>query len=64
MIQRFNTRAGVLKRTRDNSFEQYHFQLLARAPSLRSLNIPHLPSVLDPIVMDAVNSVHSFGLFP
>ena len=59
MIQRLNTRAGVL-----NSFEQYHFQLLARAPSLRSLNIARLPSVLDPIVMNAVNSVHSFGLFP
>ena len=64
MIQRLNTRAGVLKRTRRNSFEQYHFQLLARAPSLRSLNIARLPSVLDPIVMNAVNSVHSFGLFP
>ena len=60
MIQRFNTRAGVLKRTRRNSFEQYHFQLLAGAPSLRSLNIVRLPSVLDPIVM----KWHSFGLFP
>ena len=40
MMQRFNTRARVLiKRTRSDSFDQYHFQFLARAPSLRSLNI-------------------------
>ena len=33
---------------------------------LQICNYAHveIPSVLDPIVMDAVNSVHSFGLFP
>ena len=30
MIQCFNTQERVLKRTRRNSFDQYHFQLLAR----------------------------------
>ena len=51
MIQRFNTRARVLRRTRDgNSFEQYHFQLLATG-------------VLDPILVECSDSVHSFGLW-
>ena len=64
MIQRFNTRARVLKRIRDVIFSNniifYSLQGLHR----QELNIARLPSVLDPIVMDALNSVYSFGLFP
>ena len=62
MIQCFNTRARVRKRTRERtSFEQYHFQLLA--PSLRSLNIARLPSVLDPIVMECSEFCAFFWAF-
>ena len=62
MIQRFNTRARVLKRTSDLIhpsniiFNSMHMQ--GRAPSL-SLNIARLPSVLDPIVMEC-SEFHAF----
>ena len=67
MIQRFNTRARAPKTTRDVILSSNTVSLSTpcKGSIVKKLHhIARLPSVLDPIVMDAGNSVHSFGLFP